>query len=283
MAEGSLSGKHFEGKIALVPGGSKGIGKATVKKIVQLGGSVCIVARNAKALKEAKAEADALITDKKKQFVETVPADATDIKKLKPLVEKFIARRGVPDYLINCVGYAHPEYVEKLTFADFKRNMEVNYYGQLVPILILLPHFMKARMGHIANVSSMAGYIGVMGYATYTPTKFALVGLSEVLRHELKPYNITVSILYPPDTDTPGLATENLIKPKECSIMTEKAGLLSPEEVAEAFVKGILKGTLHILPGEAKFVRMMVRHFPGLVRWILDGDYRKARKRLGKE
>ncbi|MFX6861571.1 SDR family NAD(P)-dependent oxidoreductase, partial [Acinetobacter baumannii] len=87
---------------------------------------------------------------------------------------------------------------------DFRRNMDVNYYGQLVPLLILLPHFMAARKGHIANVSSMLGFMGMIGYATYAPTKFALVGLTDSLRNELKPHGITFSILYPPDTETEG-------------------------------------------------------------------------------
>ncbi len=279
----SLKNRPFEGKIAVVPGGSKGIGRATVMEIVRMGGSVCVIARDAKVLKQTKAEADALIADKKNQFVEIISSDTTDMKKLKPLLEKFVARRGVPDYLINCVGYAYPNYVEKFQFADFKHNMEVNYYGQLVPVLILLPHFMKARRGHIANVSSAMGFFGIMGYATYAPSKFAIVGMTEVLRHELKPYNIGFSILYPPDTDTPGFAIENKTKPKECAIMSEKAKLLPPEKVAEVFVAGILKKKFNVLPGEMGFISFMFRHFPWLVRWILDGDFKKARKRLGKE
>ena len=114
--------------------------------------------------------------------------------------------------------------------------MEVNYYGQLVPILILLPYFMEARRGHIANVSSMMGYFGIIGYAAYAPTKFALVGLTEVLRHELKPYNISCSVLYPPDTDTPGFKKENETKPPECAELSAGVKMLSAHEVAEVFV-----------------------------------------------
>ena len=76
--------------------------------------------------------------------------------------------------MINVVGYAYPQYVQELTLEDYKKCMEVNYYGQLIPTLILLPYFMAARKGHIANVSSMMGYFGIMGYAAYAPTKFAI-------------------------------------------------------------------------------------------------------------
>jgi 3-dehydrosphinganine reductase len=283
LARRSLIQKQpFRDKIAVVCGGSKGIGKETAREIVTLGGSVCLIARDAPTLAAAADEIRPAAVGGG-QFVETIACDTTDQARLEPLLTDFVARRGVPDYLINAVGYAHPGCLPDLTLDDFRRNMDVNYYGQLVPTLILLPHFTQARKGHIANVSSMAGYLGVMGYATYTPTKYAIVGLSEVLRHELKPYGITLSVLYPPDTDTPGFATENLIKPPECAMMSANAGLLKPEQVAEAFVAGIVRKRFHILPGEAGMVWRVARFFPWLLRWFLDNDYRKARHKLGKD
>jgi 3-dehydrosphinganine reductase len=210
----------FKNQVAIVTGGSKGIGKATAKIIVQLGGSVCIIARGAEALEEAATEMKALITNDQ-QFVETISCDTADMDKLEPLLKEFIENHGVPDYLINNVGYAYPQYIEQLTLEDFQRNMNVNYYGQLVPTMILLPYFMTAKKGYIAHVSSFLGIMGIMGYATYCPTKFALVGLAEVMRNELKPYNIHVSLLYPMDTQTPGFDEENKLKPQECAMMSQ--------------------------------------------------------------
>ncbi|MEJ2249153.1 MAG: SDR family oxidoreductase [Candidatus Lokiarchaeota archaeon] len=268
--------KLFENKFVIVCGGSKGIGKATSKEIVKLGGNLCIVARNLENLQNTASELKELILDEN-QFIEIISCDTTNKEKLEPLLKQLIDRKGIPDYLINCVGYAYPEYIENLTLNDFKKNMEINYYGQLTPILILLPYFMERKRGYIANISSMMGYFGMMGYATYAPTKFAIVGLTEALRHELKPFNIKFSILYPPDTDTPGFNEENKTKPEELKIMSERGGLLKPKEVAHEFVKGILKEKFEILPGEAKFIWRMYRHFPKLVRYITDKDYKNAR------
>jgi 3-dehydrosphinganine reductase len=273
--------KPFTGTISIIPGGSKGIGRATAEEIVRQGGSVCIIAREEKALKDTWARLESLRTDPS-QFAEIIVADTTQMEVLKPKIDDLIVRRGMPYYLINCVGYAYPQYIEKLTLDDFRKNMDINYYGQLVPTLILLPYFLKQKRGHIANVSSLLGFMSIMGYATYSPSKFAIVGLTEALRSELKPCNIHFSILYPPDTDTPGLAIENQTKPKECAIMSEKAKLMTAEQVARVFVNGILQNRLHITPGESGFARLMYRHFPWLVNWIMDGDYNKARKRLGK-
>jgi 3-dehydrosphinganine reductase len=268
-------------KVAVVCGGSKGIGKETAKEILRLGGSVCVIARAEEALELAAGEMEALIRSEH-QFVKAIPCDATDMVRLQPVLSDFVNRHGVPDYLLNVIGYAYPQYIQKLSLSDCRDAMEVNYYGQLVPILILLPHFMDSRKGHIANVSSVMGFTGIMGYATYAPTKFAIVGLTEVLRNELKPYGIKLSILFPPDTDTPGFEIENKSKPEETAMMSENVKMMSAEAVGEAFVEGLLKERYFILPGETALVWRVNRFFPWLIRWISDRDLKSARKRLGK-
>jgi 3-dehydrosphinganine reductase len=273
------SQQPFDGKIAFVCGGSKGIGRETVKEFVRLGGSVLIVARTQEPLLDAAREADGLRTSPD-QFVETLACDTRDMESLKPAFEDLIARHRAPDYLFNVVGYAYPQYIQKLTLADFVENMDVNYYGQLIPILILLPHLIEARRGHIANVSSASGIYGSMGYATYAPTKFAIVGLSQCLRNELKPYNIKVSVLYPPDTETPGFENENKTKPLPVTIMSERVRLMQPEDVAREFVQGVLRGDFNIFPGSTRLWWIAYRLFPGLINWIVDRDYQRALERV---
>ncbi len=275
-----MSKQPFSGKTTIICGGSKGIGKETAKEIVRLGGSVSIVARDQNILKEAAKEIEEnKITES--QFVETISCDATEMDALKPHFEDFIQKHGVPDFLINAVGFAYPKYVQDYSLDDFKNNMDINYYGQLVPTMILLPHFIEAKQGHISFVSSMMGFMGIIGYASYAPTKYALVGLAEVLRHELKSSNINFSILFPPDTDTPGFEIENQTKPPETAILSESAKLYSPEKVAKIYIKGILKKKFFILVGEGGLIWRLFRFFPGLVRMIIDGDLSKARKKLG--
>ena len=258
----------FEDKIAVITGGSQGLGKATAKYFVELGGSVCIIARRTEILEETANEINELKLGDT-QFIEIIACDTTIMDKLKPLLTEFVEKYGIPDYLLNCVGYAYANYIEKISLGDFKKNMEVNYYGQLVPILILLPYFMKEKKGHIANVSSILGYMGLMGFTTYVPSKYAVVGLSETL-------------LYPPSMDTPGFEIENETKPEECRIMEARGGIETPEDVAEIFIHGILKNKFNILPGEAKFIWKINRYFPKIIRYWSDKSYKKARKKLGK-
>ncbi len=282
VKEKLIKNQPFKGKLAIIIGASTGMGKAIAKDFVLLGGSVFIIARRQNVLEEAAKEINNNISHES-QFVEYISCDATNMENLKPILEDFVKNHGVPDYLFNLVGYAIPGYIEEYTLDDFKENMNENYYGQLIPSFIIIPFFMKEKKGHIIFFSSMLGYLGMMGYGAYVPTKFAIVGLAEALRNELKPRNIEISIVYPPDTNTPGLTTENEGKPPECAMMSESGGLLEPEEVSEYVIKKVLKKKLHISPGNAKLIRYINRIFPKLVRWFLDRDYKKARKKLGKK
>ena len=272
----------FKGKVAIIPGGSKGMGKATAKLFVEKGGSVCIIARGMEALKETQDECNKLKSEES-QFVEIISCDTKDMDKLKPLITEFIKNHKVPDYLFNFVGYAYVQYFEKLTLDNFKNNMDVNYYGQLVPTLIVLPYFLEAKEGYITFTSSIMGFMAIMGYTTYVPSKYAIFGLAEVLRHELLPYKIKVSILFPTDTDTPGLAEENIIKPEECKIISETGTLMTAEDVAKEFINGILEERFEILPGEAAVQIKEMRENPDQLRGVLDSLYKRARRKTKRK
>ncbi|OHD68703.1 MAG: hypothetical protein A2W19_12885 [Spirochaetes bacterium RBG_16_49_21] len=273
--------KTFSGKTAVITGGSKGIGKAVAGEFVTHGGNVCIIARNKKDLSKAADDVSKLRV-RDSQTVTAVPCDAADMKRIKAVLADHIKKNGVPDYLMNFVGYSYPDYIQNLTFEDFKKNMETNYYGQLAPILALLPYFMKEKKGYIVNCSSVAGFLGMMGYTTYAPTKFALYGLTESLRHELKPYNIRFSILCPPDTDTPGFARENETKPAEVKIMSAGGGFMTPEQVARRLMRGLAGKKFYIMPGQSRLLWTIVRHFPNLSHKIMDRKLAKAARKKAR-
>jgi short-subunit dehydrogenase len=273
--------KRLTGQTAIVCGGSQGIGFSTAAEVVRRGGSVAVVARGNGSL-EAAAEGLRALVHESSQFVDAIQADAANREDVGPKLEAFMERRGVPTYLINAVGYAGPGYVNNLGLDQFRQHMDVNYYGQLIPTLVVLPHFVEAGRGHIAFVSSMMGYFGFIGYAAYAPSKFALVGLAEVLRHELRPSGVSVSVLYPSDTDTPGFEVENRTKPAETHALSANVKVAQPDDVARQFVDGLLRGKFHILPSGAGMPWRLQRYAPRLVRAFLDRDLSKARRRIGK-
>ena len=273
--------KRLTGQTAIVCGGSKGIGLSTAAEVVRRGGSVAVVARGNGSL-EAAAEGLRALVHESSQYVDAIQADAANRDDIGPKLEAFMERRGVPAYLINAVGYAGPGYVNNLGLDDFRQHMDVNYYGQLIPTLVVLPHLVEAGRGHVAFVSSMMGYFGIIGYAAYAPSKFALVGLAEVLRHELRPSGVSVSVLYPSDTDTPGFEVENSTKPAETHALSANVKVAQPDDVARQFIDGLLRGKFHILPSGAGMPWRLQRYAPRLVRAFLDRDLSKARRRIGK-
>jgi 3-dehydrosphinganine reductase len=142
-----------------------------------------------------------------------------------------------------------PHIFEALPIDAFKQTMDVNYLGSVYVVRAALAAMQAAGGGHIVLVSSGAGLIGVYGLSAYSPSKFALRGLAEVLRAELRPERIGVSIVYPPDTDTPMLREEIKIRPEITSRIAAATKTVSADTVAEAILKGVAKKKFSIAPG----------------------------------
>lgn len=106
----------------------------------------------------------------------------------------------MPDFAVFSAGSATPGYFVEQSIDVFRRTMDLNYMAVVVALKTVLPYMMRRKQGHIVLISSAAGVSGWLGYASYAPTKFAVRGLAESLRHELIGCNIDVSIAYPPDT-----------------------------------------------------------------------------------
>ena len=265
----------FRNKIVYIVGGSSGIGLASAKLLARQGAAVTIFSRDpdklARAAREISGQAGA-----GGRKVSHMQLDVADRSAVKRVLKAAVERRGVPDILINCAGRAYPRRFEEIGFDQFDETMRINLYGiwhvtrELVPL-------MKARGGTVVNVSSMAGFVGVFGYSDYCASKFAVMGFSEALRSELKPFGIRVAVLCPSDTDTPALAIENRTKPEETRAISENAGLLQPEDVAAALIRGIRKNRAVIVPGvEGKLTWLAKRWLPGLVERIMDRTIRRV-------
>lgn len=264
----------WHGKNIYITGGSSGIGLAAAGRFSSLGAHVIIFARNKKRLGAALAEIERFRITDSQQFT-SISLDVSDTaavsKKMVAAVEEF----GTPHALINSAGIAYPNYFEEISYENFRETLSINLCGTWNTCACLIP-FMKPIGGHIVNISSIAGFIGIFGYTAYSASKFAILGFSESLRDEMKPHNITVSVLCPPDTDTPQIIEENRTKPLETKAVAGNAGLMSPQAVAKAMIRGMEKGKFIIIPGiDGKFIHLAKRLFPGLVHAIMDIQIKK--------
>ena len=238
----------YESKLALITGGSSGIGLALAKGIAAQGGSVAILARHQEQLEIAEREILAARINPQ-QMVHAIIADITQADKLTAVLGRFKADVGIPDIVINSAGVAHPGKFTALDPEIFRWMMDVNYFGTVNVLKELLPEIQQRHSGNIVNISSIAGFIGVYGYSAYGASKYAIRGLSDVLRSELKPYGVKVSVVFPPDTQTPQLEYESKIKPFITREVAGSANLMTAEAVADETLKKVAQGKYIILPG----------------------------------
>ncbi len=233
---------------AIITGGSSGIGLALAKCLIKEGWNISIISRTEQKLADARKQ---LLGYKcnSSQKIEIYSADVSDRHQVDKVIQSAINSSGIPELLITCAGIVKPGYFLELPVEIFEQMMAVNYFGTLYAVKAVLPFMRQRGKGHIVMISSGAGLIGIFGYTAYSPAKFAIRGFAEALRAELKIDGIYVSIVYPPDTETPQLIEENRSKPLETSRITSHGGILAPEKVAESIIKGIKRGKFIITPG----------------------------------
>jgi len=242
----------FDSANVVITGGSSGIGLALAKLFVSRGSNVILVARNEERLKKAVAEC--LELSKNGNKVAYVSMDITaDPNVIKSQVEKIISDLGSIDILVNSAGFAIPGEFSTSPVTDFKVMMDTNYIGATTLTHAVVPHMIEKQFGQIVFMSSIAGQVACYGYGSYSPAKFALRGLAEVLTSELNPHNIGVTMVFPSDTQTPGFDVENSSKPEVTKLMSEAVTVWTAEDTAQEILKGIENRSRNVLMGADGF------------------------------
>ena len=277
----------FAGKLALVTGGSSGIGLAMARLLAAEGARVWILARRHERLRRALNSLASVNGNQPGMLA----ADVSDWHQVEAAVQHVTEAAGVPDLLINCAGVTFPGYLQGIQLEVFRHMMDVNYFGTLYMVRAVVPGMVERGSGHIVNISSSGGFVTGPGYVAYSPTKYAVRGFSDALRAELKPLGLQVSLVFPPDTDTRQLAFEKRLKSPELQYVSDhasigpfKLGKLSPHEVAKAIIRDIKRGKYIILPGTGNYAMYhLIRYLGNLVYPMTDDQWAEARRKTGKQ
>ena len=168
-------------RVVLITGASSGVGQSTARLLSQRGHTVFGTSRNAAS--------SAAIPG-----VEMLPLDVRADDSVQACVEAVRRRCGQLDVLINNAGYELAGAVEELSLQEAETQFETNFFGVIRMVNAVLPSMRQQKRGHIINVGSLSGLSAIPFLGIYSASKFALEGYTEALRHEVKPFNIHVSL-----------------------------------------------------------------------------------------
>jgi 3-oxoacyl-[acyl-carrier protein] reductase len=241
----------------LITGASRGIGRAIALEFAQHPvNRLILVARSADQLQTLADEIEA-------QGVAALPLvlDLQDAEAVQVAISQTWRDVGPIQILINCAGVAHQTPFLRSQLPNVETELSVNLLGTYTVTHCLAKRMAVYGDGVIVNVASLMGRVAAPTMATYSATKFALLGFTQALRQELKPYNIKVVALLPSLTDT-GMVRD----------LAQFRGVVSapPKTVAQALVRGLQRDTSEIVVGwQARMALFLNRWLPQVMNWVM--------------
>ena len=183
---------QFKNKVVVITGGSRGLGLVLAREFAKEGARIGICARDKDELERARED-----LQQRAGEVVALECDVTSREQIEQTIDHFRQRFGRIDVLVNNAGVIEVGPMEVMTLDDFERAMKTHFWGPLYAILAVLPEMKERGDGRIVNISSIGGKISVPHLLPYCASKFALVGLSEGLRAELKKNGVAVTTVCP--------------------------------------------------------------------------------------
>ncbi|CAG5077995.1 Oidioi.mRNA.OKI2018_I69.PAR.g8864.t2.cds [Oikopleura dioica] len=234
LKDSKLKKLLLQDKVVVITGGTQGLGLAIAKECVK---------RKAKVVLISRRTIDPLSEEGLKDgCVESLSADVTNPSDLEKAFSTIISNSefGKIDVLIASAGLSRSARTEDLPFQQIQSQIDVNTLGVMNAVRAALPILKSQNTNsRIAIISSVAGQIGLWGMSAYCASKFALRGFADALGMELEGSNTAVTIIYPPDMNTPGLATENLTKPEAISALADE---VEPDSIVPGIVNAVENG-----------------------------------------
>lgn len=247
-------------KVIVVTGGGNGIGRELVLNLLSRGAKVAAVDINAAALQET-----VKLAGDRAQDLAVFTLNVTDKSAVEALPAKVIQRFGAVDGIINNAGIIQPFVrLNDLGYDAIQRVLDVNLYGTLYMVKAFLPHLLERPAAHIANVSSMGGFLPVPGQTVYGASKAAVKLMTEGLYAELLNTNVKVTLVYPGAIGTNITANSGVEVNRPASDGKESSiKPLAPEKAAAIIVDAIEQDRYSVLVGsDARFMDFIYRLNP---------------------
>jgi 3-oxoacyl-[acyl-carrier protein] reductase len=236
MASPMSEKASLKGKVALVTGASRGIGFAIARRLGRLGAKVSLSARDAKRLEQAASE---LRIEGMSTFA--VPADVSRASDVANLVEKTEQSLGPIEILVNNAGIGYFGPIHKADEATWDGVLDTNLKSVFLASKAVAPGMIERRSGHIINTASLAGKNAFAGGGIYCASKWGLLGLTECMAEDLRPYGIRVSAICPGSVATDfsphvGKDTTKMLQPEDIAHVVEMIVTQAPQ----SFVSEVL-------------------------------------------
>ena len=256
----------FKNRSVLITGASSGIGKQTAIEFAKLGSNIILVARRKEKLDELASE-----LEKFNVSILVCQCDVSNKEQVKEMSKTVLEKFDSIDVLVNNAGFAIYGSVKDLSIDEIESQMETNYFGMMYCIKNFLPLMLKKKSGHIVNVASVAASFGLPGIASYCASKFAMLGFSEGLKHELKDTGVGITVVSPIMVRTDFFDHSSFEKMPKYSPTS-----LSSKTVAKAIVKAANSSRLEIIVPSVVRSAVWLKHtFPYFINPILGKSFKK--------
>ena len=227
-----------EGKVALITGASRGIGLAIARGLAGLGAKVALCARDLQRLEKAAAslrEAGASVA--------AIPADVRNAHEIAPLVSKTEQSLGPIEILVNNAGIGYFGPVQEASEANWDSILDTNLKAVFLLSRAVAPGMIQRRAGHIVNIGSLAGKSAFAGGAIYCASKWGLLGLTQCMGEDLRPYGIRVSAVLPGSVATDfsphaGKDPSKMLQPDDVAHAVESIVTQAPQSfISEVLIR----------------------------------------------
>lgn len=252
---------EFRGKVALVTGASSGIGRATALALAERGCDIVLVGRDRERLSKTKSE----IIQKGVKALAAV-CDVSSHKNVRDMVSIVLKELGRIDILVNCAGFGVYKPFENHTLEDIEGQMKTNFFGTVYCTKEVMAHMLERGRGHVVNVASMAGKLSFPNYSGYCASKFAVVGFTESIYHELRQKGISVHLICPAGTQTAFFNHPSFEGHPHRGHYTQ---MMMPEEVAGKIICAMEKNVFEThIPFKESVIAKAKNVFPTIFRQI---------------